>query len=177
MGLHWPLDKVGNAFQLLGVTVAALGVPVVPPFLARVERALDRAMMAAKRWAENRREAVRAWWARLRGQTRIASLAGTSSGSGSMSGTLTTGRRQLNRDTVGEREWLAFLNDEVDAIWENVRRLDRERAADWAEFERRLATQHEELRAHTLAVTREGWRFIVGGVGCSWFGTLLALVA
>jgi len=54
--------------------------------------------------------------------------------------------------------------------------LEAARADDWAEFERRLATHGEELRAHTLSVTKQGWQYIVAGVGCSWFGTLLALV-
>src|SRR4051794_27088828 len=70
IGLGWPMENVGNAFQLLGVMVAALGVPVVSPFLARVEAALQAAMTEAKRWTAQRRDAIKSWWARLRGHGR-----------------------------------------------------------------------------------------------------------
>jgi hypothetical protein len=32
--LAWPMEWVGNGFQLLGLALAALGVPVAPPQLA-----------------------------------------------------------------------------------------------------------------------------------------------
>jgi hypothetical protein len=65
----------------------------------------------------------------------------------------------------------------VGMSWPLAKAGRKDRAADRAEFERRLATQGEDLRAHTIAITRQGWQFIVAGVACSWFGTLLALLA
>lgn len=177
IGLEWPLDDVGNAFQLLGVTVAALGVPVVPPFLARIEQALSRAIAAVRRWARDQRRAIQAWWARLRGRPHFIDLAGAAGATAGGHAHVTVTRGKVDRDTISDRDWLAFLNDEVDAIWERLRLLDESRQADWAEFERRLASQSEDLRAHTLTVTREGWQYVVAGVICSWYGTLLALVA
>jgi hypothetical protein len=89
----------------------------------------------------------------------------------------TKGARYVDRDKLGNREWRAFVNGEIDALWIAYRRLAEGREADRTEFERRLAAQHDALRAHTLAVTRGGWKFILGGVACSAYGTALALVA
>jgi hypothetical protein len=118
-----------------------------------------------------------AWWDRWRRRTHAAASSGTATPTptATASGTVTTGHEKVRRETISERDWLAFLNDEIDALWDSVRQVREDRAADWAEFDRRLATQGDDLRAHTIAVTREGWVFIVGGVACSWFGTLLAL--
>jgi hypothetical protein len=175
--LSWPLAKVGNGFQLLGVTIAALGVPVIPPFLGRVESAIEHGVAVARRWLAHRRAALQAWWDRLRRRTRVVAASGGVTTGGAVSGSVTTERGKVDRETISERDWLAFLNDEIDALWVSLRQLRKDRAADWEEFERRLATEGEDLRAHTIAVTRRGWQFILAGVACSWFGTLLALLA
>lgn len=173
----WPLDRTGNGFQLLGILIASLGVPVVPPVLARGEVVLRQTRQASGRWIARRREQLRRWWDRVRRRTHLVSASGTAHASGTMTATVTVSRGSVNRETIGEREWLAFLHDEVDSVWLRLRDMEESRADDRAAVDRRLADLRDELQEHTSAVTREGWRYIVGGLVCSGFGTLLSLMA
>jgi hypothetical protein len=61
IGLAWPLEAVANGFQLLGLLLAALGVPVVPPELGKIERALSGARVRLTGWFDDRREALLVW--------------------------------------------------------------------------------------------------------------------
>src|SRR3954467_8730605 len=61
----WPAEKVGNGLQLLGLLFAALGVPVVSPWLGTVERWLLAARDATARQLSVARAKLRRWWARL----------------------------------------------------------------------------------------------------------------
>jgi hypothetical protein len=71
--------------------------------------------------------------------------------------------------TRGTAEEVAILKLEVE-----MRQQARE--DDAAAFRRELAAQRDELRAHAIAVTQQGWQYILSGAGCSAFGTFLALV-
>ena len=66
---------------------------------------------------------------------------------------------------------------EITALRQEVESLKKARAEDAADFRNQLAAQREELRAHAVSVTRQGWQYIVWGATCSAFGTFLALVA
>ncbi len=83
-------------------------------------------------------------------------------------------RHRVDRDTVGEREWLAHLDDCLYWLIGVVEEMVRGRRADVDELRRALDEQGEELRRHTLAVTQQGWQYILGGGTLSAFGTLLS---
>jgi hypothetical protein len=173
VGVAWPLDVVGNAYQLLGVFIAALGVPVVEPWLMQRELELDGSAREAMRFMRARRAAWhewwREWWRRRRGgpQTATVDAAVELSAAGAIA--TAGGRVELTVKRTLEAE-IASLKQELES-------LTKARAEDAADFKRQLAAQREELRAHAVSVTRQGWQYIVWGATCSAFGTFLALVA
>ncbi len=173
----WPLEKTGTAYQLLGLLIAALGVPIVDPALGQFEVAFQRARRHALKLARERRQRLRLWWARIRKRPNVVDLEGTMSGRSSLHGDLTVTRLQVDRDTVGDREWLGFLNDEIVAIWDRVRGLEQARTEDLAKFDRQFDALAEELHEEALAITREGWHYILGGAGMSALGIGMTLVA
>ena len=67
--------------------------------------------------------------------------------------------------------------EELALLLSRVETLERAQEEQRAEFDRRLAAQREELRAHAVSVTQQGWQYILSGAACSAFGTFLALVA
>jgi hypothetical protein len=174
--LDWPCDQVGNALQLVGLAIAALGVPVVPPWLAGVERRLAAAARKLSRWIEATAEQVRRRWDRLRGNTRVPTLGGTATARGRASGTVTIKRGTVDRNTIETREWLGVMHDQVDALWATLDHLQESTGAERRKLDERLLQQRRELQAHTLAVTRGGWHYIVGGAGCTAIGIGLTLL-
>jgi hypothetical protein len=169
VGVAWPLDAVGNAYQLLGVFIAALGVPVVEPWLMQRERELDGSAREAMRFMRVRRAAWREWWRRRRGgpQTATVDAAVELSAAGAIA--TAGGRAELTVKRTVEAE-IAVLKQELES-------LTKARAEDAADFKRQLAAQREELETHAVRVTERGWQYIVCGAACSAFGTFLALVA
>jgi predicted metal-dependent hydrolase len=153
----------------LDVLIAGIGIPVVAPWLMQAEQALDRWARRARAWVWARPDALREWWRRRRrtgAQTVVLGRAIEMSGAGRISvsggGTGTVGRS---------------AESEITALRQEVESLKKARAEDAADFRNQLAAQREELRAHAVSVTRQGWQYIVWGATCSAFGTFLALVA
>lgn len=175
--LEWPLDKVGDALQFLGLCVAALGVPVVPPGLARAERSAAAAARKIRAWVKAKVAQARRRWNRMRGSTNVVAMSGRATATGSGSVTATVIRGKVDRSTVGNREWLAFLNNEVDSLWATLRQLQESSGAEREHLDARLVEQRRELQAHTLAVTRGGWQYILAGAACTALGIGLSLVA
>ena len=99
------------------------------------------------------------------------------SASGSMSGNLTIGRPAVDRATIPERAWLALLDDQMTSVYQRLELIEEGRSQDQADIVERLDAQGSELRAHTLAVTRQGWQYIVTGLACSAIGTALGMAA
>jgi hypothetical protein len=178
----WPLQTVAAALQSLGVVLSLFGVGVVRGWIARMYRATVDALAATKRrlqrsWAR-RREQLRRWWARKRGKTIPAIIkAGTVSGSGGMAGTVTTGHARVNRDAVTELEWLAWLDDRVELIFQRLDQGDEARNAVHEDLIRRLDRQRHELRAEMDHATQQGWELIVTGLAYSAIGTILGGLA
>jgi hypothetical protein len=173
----WPTEKVGNAYQLLGLGFAALALPVLSPWLAIVEREAVEAKDATNRWLAMRRHGLRVWWARVRHKAvpAIIKFGGASSMTGG-GGAVTVGHRGVDRQTVSERDWLGFLNDELDNLRAQIRALQVGRSEDRTHLEDQLDSLRHELQRHMLAVTREGWRYVATGAGVTAFGIGLALV-
>src|SRR3954452_17165079 len=83
------VDTVGDAYQVLGIAIAAMGVPIVAPRLRQAEQALDRLSRRAIAWVRARPDAVRRWWRRRRGHrdATVHAVAMTASSSARASGT------------------------------------------------------------------------------------------
>jgi hypothetical protein len=173
----WPVEKLGNAYQLLGLAIAALGVPVVAPGLGRAEVAVGKAKQAGIEWIRRRGEQLKRMWARVFRRGVTVELKGGAAAASGGGATVTVGHRSVDRETIGDRQWLAFLNDEVDALRERVRSVEQARSADAVERDRRLEGLRVELQRHALSVTREGWHYILSGAGTTAIGISLTLLA
>ncbi len=175
--LDVPRDATGDGLQFLGLLVAALGVPVVEPWLAGVE---DDAAGAARRVvaaAKGIPETVRRGLARFRGRIELEAHVGAGAKMTASGSVVVTAGRTVDRTGVSDREWLGFLNDELDLLRETVRQLQVKGAAERGRVDALLIEQRQELQAHTLAITRGGWKFILAGALCTALGILLGLTA
>jgi hypothetical protein len=167
IGLAWPMAGVGTAFQLLGILITLLGLPVVSEWLGAVET-----------WVLRPFELIGALFSGI-GQL-FRSIRDLLKPVGDAMARAAEARPEIervDRATVTERAWLEHLDDALFALAHRVDRLEREGDQVRAEFTERLRQQGVDLRAHTLAATRQGWQFIFWGLVCSGFGTALALVA
>jgi hypothetical protein len=174
----WPLQTVAAGLQALGVLLSLLGVGVVRGWIARTHRAAVNALVATKGWIQRswarRRGQLRHWSARKRGKTTPAIIkAGTVSGSGGMAGTVTTGHARVNRDAVTDREWLAWLDDRIELIFQRLDQGDKVRETVHEDLIRRLGRHRDELRAEIDHATQQGWELIVSGLAYSAIGTVL----
>jgi hypothetical protein len=174
VGVGWSLDAVGGVYQVMGVLIAGIGVPVVEPWLTERERGLDGLAREAARFVQARRAAWREWLRRRRGgphRVVIAPAIELSAAGGISVASGATADLTVTRPPDAE---IAILKQRVASL---EKALEKARAEDAADFRRQLAAQREELRAHTVSVTQQGWQYILSGAACSAFGTVLALVA
>lgn len=173
----WRLQVVANVLQLLGILLTALGVTVVWSLL---ELAADKAIEAKHgldRWWALRRRNVANRWTRLRGRPVVVRAAGGIAAFSGGGATVTIGHPEVNRDTISERDWLGFLNDQVDALRTRIHEAERARDAERRALDERLATQADELREDMFRMTQRGWRLILTGLLLSAVGTGLGIFA
>lgn len=176
--LSWPMQAVGNGLQLLGIALTALGVAIVRSWLQiAADRATD-AKHGLERWAALRGDELRRRWARLRKRRPVVStvslnLEATQTTDAALE--LTIDRPGVDRDTVSERDWLAFLDNRVNSLFELMDQAEHSRAADRDDVSRRLAAQRNELRAEIQRETRQGWQLIVAGLAWSAVGTAIGI--
>lgn len=172
----WPAQVVANALQLLGIALTALGVAVVRSWL---ELARDKAIDAKHgldRWSAIRREQLRRLWARLRKRPVLVHLHGLSVAQSSDAAVeLTVQRRRVDRDTISDREWLAFLDNRGESILKLMDQAERNRSAERENLNRRLHAQRDQLRAEIRRETRQGWELIVAGLVWSAIGTAVGI--
>lgn len=176
--LSWPTRALANALQLLGIGLTALGVAVVRSWLQlAADKAVD-AQHGLQRWSALHREQLRRRWARLLRRRVVVSaqtlnLEATQSVDASLE--LKVDRRRVDRDTVPEREWLAFLDDRVHSIFELMDQAEQNRSAEREDLNCRLRTQRDELRTEIQRETRQGWQLIVTGLAWSAIGTAIGI--
>jgi hypothetical protein len=170
-GLDLPAEKVGNAYQLLGLFIAALAIPVLSPALARVERRIAAMREAIARWRAVVGAPLRRWWKRLLRRppkTVLASLRGRADGTSSMSATPTTGY-------TGDTRQLAIRAlDEVQDLRQQLLALQSESRQ---ETQQRMEALRTDLHAHVSSVTREGWYYVVVGAVVTAGGIVITLAA
>ncbi|MGH2946102.1 MAG: hypothetical protein ACRDPC_07580 [Solirubrobacteraceae bacterium] len=174
----WPTKVAAGIVQLLGLWFAALGVAVVRAWLEAAADATIEVKRGLDRWWALRREQVRTWWIRKRGKTIPAVIrAAPATASGSAGGTVTVGHPAVDRETISDRDWLGFVNDQVDVLRDRLNRAEKDRSLERREWDQRLAAQREQLRVEMLKATRQGWELIVAGLGCSALGALVGMTA
>lgn len=178
VALSWPTQAVANALQLLGITLTALGVAVVRSWLELVTDKATDAKHGIERWCALRRERLQRLWVRLHKRPIVVSvhslnLEATATVDAALE--LTVDRRRVDRDTVSEREWLAFLDDRVESIFELMDHAEQNRSAERENLNRRLSAQRNELRAEIHRETRQGWQLIVAGLAWSAVGTAIGI--
>lgn len=167
-------EKLGNGLQLLGLFIAALGVPILSPALRSVELRAAAAYAATAHWIATKREAIRVRLARLRGGVTFA-RSGTVRSSAGVRGHATGARVQPVYDDMSPRELALRALDEIEWLRQEVRALDERRAQDRTDVFAALAALRTELQEHVLSVTREGWRYIVSGASVTAVGIIVAL--
>jgi hypothetical protein len=168
----WQADKVGNGLQLLGLMFAALGVPVVSPWLASVELGAAAARDATARWVHARLRQLQGAWTRLRRRrprTVAMNVEAHSSATASASATLTTGY-----GVSGARELAIRALDEIKQLRKDLSTLE---TTSRQETEQKLDALRTELQLHVSSITREGWHYIIGGAGITALGIVVALFA
>jgi hypothetical protein len=177
IALSWRAQIVSGGVQLLGIVIAALGVPTVG---ARLERLVNGLIAAKQRldrwWASQRRRLINAW-ARLRGRRSVVvHVAGASAGASGGGATISVGHPGVDRSTVSDRDWLAFLNDQVDALRSRIHDAEATRDEDRREFDQRLTGQASQLRAEMVSLTQRGWQLVLTGLSMSAIGIVIGMV-
>jgi hypothetical protein len=166
-----------GVLQLLGLSLTLLGVAVVRSWLKQAAGlANDVKQDLPRRWAQ-RRGQLRHWWARRRGHGVVLAATATSTATSSVIVSVTVTRTWPDRTTITERDWLAVLDDRVQALYEHLDQANERHAADSKEWDRRLQAQRDTLRAELVAATQDGWELIVLGVALSAVGTVLGIWA
>ena len=177
LALSWPAEVLGNALQLLGTFMALLGVDIV---WSGAQVASDKAIEAKQglsRWYALRRGQLLQRWARLRKRPVTFHRGAFDAVAVSDAvAEVTVRRRRVNRETVSDREWLAFLDERVESIFELMDQAEKNRSAEREDVNRRLAIQRDELRAEIRRETRQGWQLIVTGLVWSVIGIAIAIV-
>ena len=85
-------------------------------------------------------------------------------------------RYRVDRDTVSERDWLAYLDDQVEGLHHLLEQHAEGEVRHRAELDRRIRELRDELRAEVLVSTRQGWQLVLGGLTCSAVGTGLSML-
>jgi hypothetical protein len=171
------LKILAVGFQLGGIALLLLGVDVVRSWFQRAADAPVEAKRGLSRWWAVRSEQLRRWYAHRRGRPFGVSRYTHDHVGISDAATATVTRHRVDRATISEREWLAYLDDQVESLMVVRDRAERARADDRQDWESRLETQRDELRAELLRATRRGWQFILAGFLLSAVGIILGALA
>jgi hypothetical protein len=175
--LGWPAATMGNAFQLLGLALAALGIPILSQALARVELRVSSAKHAIVRWILKARNRVKHLAARVLRRRRDATVhavaaMGSASAGGDSALAITArgdpGKADMRTLLIRHDREIVELHDRVDGL---ERTQTKDRAAARADID----ALRTELQEHVLSVTREGWHYIAGGAAITAAGIVVAL--
>jgi hypothetical protein len=173
------LHAVAAIYQAIGVGFTFLGLAVIGE---RVRHAKEVAMLRfakarsrLKAWSARRREQLAMAWARLIRKRpaiiRPATATARASASGDVSVKVT--RQRVDRDVISDRDWLAYLDDRLESVFDLSDGAEKRRYEERQEIYRRIGVQRDELRAEIRRETRRGWQFVAWGLGYSFVGIVL----
>jgi len=173
----WPPQAVGGTLQLVGIILTLLGVEVVRSSLKLAQDKANEAKQGLDSLWASGREHVRTWWARRRQRPIAVELELHATATSDASLELTVQRRRVDRKTISDRDWLAFLDDRLESVFELMDQAEQNRGDERDDITRRLATQGRQLRGEIQRQTRQGWQLIVAGLVWSAVGTVFGIFA
>ena len=183
-GLRWSVQVVSAIFQAIGVLLTLFGLAAIGDRLRQVAESAAAAIGQTRRrsgeWLHRRREQLAHWWARIRRRPRpVIIRAGTATATASAGGDLSvsTTRNRVDRSTVSDRDWLAYLDDRLESVFELLDQAEQRRSAEREDFNRRLGVQRRELRAEIVRETRQGWQLVFWGLMSTLVGVVLGAFA
>lgn len=173
------LQVAAGVLQVLGIVVAAFGLDVVRASLQRAADTATAAKNGVARWVAVRREQLTRWWLRVRHHQVVSGTSIQTLGTIESAGRITVARGSgpVDRETISDREWLAYLDDHVTDLRTRMSRAEQSRSTDSAELEQRLADDHDKLRGDIVRATRQGWELIIAGLVLSAAGTFVGIWA
>jgi hypothetical protein len=86
-------------------------------------------------------------------------------------------RHRVDRDTISDRDWLAYLDDRLASVFDLMDTAEKRRYEEREEFGRRLGVQRDELRAEIRRETRNGWQLVAWGLGYTFVGVVIGAFA
>lgn len=184
----WPylgcIHAVAATYQAVGVAFTALGLAAIGDRVRRLREATAAAFAKTRSgvriWSARRREQFAGLWARLLRKPRpvvihAASALGRASASGNL--TVEIHRHRVDRNSISDRDWLAYLDDRLESVFDLLDSAEKRRSEDREEFARRLGVQRDELRAEIVRETRNGWQLVAWGLGYTFIGVVLGAFA
>ena len=185
MAVPWlNLQAVAGIYQAFGIALTALGLAAVGDRIRRAREATSAAIARTRSgvgaWGARRREQLAIAWARLRRKPRPVKLQGlsahaTSRASGNL--TVEVQRHRVDRDTISDRDWLAYLDDRLAMVIDQLDAAEKRRSEEREEFAGRLGVQRDELRAEIIRETRNGWQLVAWGLFYTFVGVVIGAFA
>lgn len=171
----WNLQVLAGTLQVLGIALAAFGLAVVRSSLELVgEKAIAAKHGLDRLWAL-RRERLRNWWGRVRKRPVVVHVPpGVATFSG-VSPQVVINWSPVDRNAISDRDWLAFLDNQVEALFNRMGKAEQAHSADQGHLRSELAAQRDELRAEIQRETRQGWQLIVAGLIWSAAGAVVGI--
>jgi hypothetical protein len=165
------LQAGGILLTLAGVFVVRSWLDAATGATVAAGRSVGRSV---GRWVGLRMEAARRLIARLRGKPITVRIEAAEEVSVADRATVSKIRSRVDRATVSDRDWLRYLDDQVDSLHTAVDQIARQQSAERERTDERLASRAKELRGEILRTARDGWQLIVFGLALSFAGTVLS---
>ena len=178
------LQSVAAIYQAVGVLLTALGLAAIGD---RIRRARDTTAAAIAKtrsglgtWSAQRREQLALAWARLTRRPRSVTIRAASAQArvgGSATLSVEVKHHRVDRDTISDRDWLAYLDDRLESVFVLMDAAAKRNYDDREDFDRRLGIQRDELRDEIIRETRNGWQLVAWGLGYTFIGVVLGAFA
>jgi hypothetical protein len=174
------LHAVAGIYQGVGVAFTFLGLAAIGDRVRRVKEtavvrvAKTRSGIGA--WSARRRHQLAVVWALLTHKPRpaiIHAVTATARASASANLSVEVTHHRVDRNTISDRDWLAYLDDRLDSAFELMDKAEKRRYEERQEIFRQIGVQRDELRAEIRRETRNGWQLVAWGLGYTFIGVVL----
>jgi hypothetical protein len=164
------LKWIGIGLQAGGGLIALFGLAVVrSAATGTANKLVDKARQSLERMRARRAlimEGLSNWWARRRGRPAVFLRMGGSDAHTSASLTIETKRNRVDRSTVTDREWLEYLDNHLDALFQII-------TEDRVSINNRVDDARRELRDDIASAVVDGWQIAAVGIGLGVIGTVV----
>jgi hypothetical protein len=162
---------IAIGFQLAGILLALAGVAVVRYWLDAAMTATVEAGRGFGRWLGLRLERLLNRLGKRHSVTAQVELSATVRQVGSLNAEVI--HQRVDRKTIGTREWLAFLDDRLEAVRVFADQISARQGEDRERVAEKLEAQQAEIRREILQTARDGWQLIPAGLMLSLIGIVL----